>query len=216
MKALCKHKKNSFWQDTISLLNKDYETSALIAAAISRGDKNAEIVLFKKYYPAVLYIMEKKTGDPELAQDLCQEAFCILLERLRTRPLDEPEKLAAFLHTIASNLHIAEIRKSDRRKTFNNQELVNTVKDVSQNQYRTLVKERAGKAVRLLLETMDNPRDKKLLYSFYIEEKEKAEVCAELDLSLRHFDKVLYRAKQRFKSLLTESRESGSKSDDDD
>jgi RNA polymerase sigma factor (sigma-70 family) len=187
------------------LLNPSYETSTLIAAAISQGDKNAEVALFKKYYPATLYLMEKKTGDPELAQDLCQEAICILLERLRSRPLDEPEKLAAFLHSIASNLHIAEIRKSDRRKTFNNQELVNIVKDPSQNQYRTLMKERAGKAVRLLLSSMDNARDKKLLHSFYIEEKDKAEICAELDLSLRHFDKVLFRAKQRFKNLITQS-----------
>ena len=187
------------------MLTKDYETSALIATAISRGDKNAEVVLFKKYYPPMLYIMERKTGDPEHAQDLCQEAFCILLERLRSRPLDEPEKLAAFLHTIAFNLHIAEIRKSHRRKTFNNQDIVNAVSDISQNQYRTLIKERASNAVRLLLDSMDNPRDKKLLHSFYIQEKDKADVCAELDLSLRHFDKVLYRAKQRFKSLLTQN-----------
>jgi RNA polymerase sigma-70 factor (ECF subfamily) len=181
-----------------------YETPALIAAAISKGDKKAEEVLFKKYYQPTLYILERKTGNTELAQDLCQEAFCIMIERLRSRPLDEPDKLAGFLHTIAINLHIAEVRKSGRRKTFTNQAILDVAKDASQNQYLALLKERKAKAVRLLIESMDNSRDRKLLYGFYILEKEKAEICDELDLSLRHFDKVLFRAKQRFRELLTQ------------
>lgn len=179
-----------------------YETPALIAAAISRGDAKAEELLFRKYYRPTLYLLERKTGDPELAQDLCQEAFCILLERLRTRPLDEPDRLVGFLHNIAVNLHIADVRKSMRRKTFTSETLAETVVDSSQNQYRLLLKDRASWAVRHVIASMSNLRDKKLLYGFYIEEKDKAEVCAELDLSLRHFDKVLFRAKQRFKELV--------------
>jgi len=184
------------------LLTSEHETPALIAAAIGRGDKQAETLLFQKYYKPMLYILERRTGDAELAQDLCQEAFCIVLERLRTKPLDEPDKLAAFLHTTASNLHIADIRKAQRRKTFADQQLLDHAADPTQNQYRTLLKERAGAAVRLLVSAMDNPRDRKLLYSFYIEEKDKPEICAELDLSLRHFDKVLFRARQRFRELV--------------
>ncbi|MES2624670.1 MAG: sigma-70 family RNA polymerase sigma factor [Pseudomonadota bacterium] len=193
------------------MLTNSYETPALIATAISKGDKKAEEVLFKKYYKPTLYILERKTGDAELAQDLCQEAFCIMLERLRSRPLDEPDKLAGFLHTIAINLHIGEIRKSSRRKTFTNQAVLDVVADASQNQYRILQKERVAKAVRQLVESMDNTRDRKLLYGFFIQEKDKAEICDELDLSLRHFDKVLFRAKQRFRELLTEDTESSSR-----
>jgi RNA polymerase sigma-70 factor (ECF subfamily) len=184
------------------LVTPAYETPALIATAISRGDKNAEAVLFKKYYKPTLFILERRTGDPELAQDLCQEAFCIMLERLRSKPLDEPDKLAAFLHNIAINLHIAEIRKSSRRKTFTDQALLDVVADATQNQYRKLIKERTGAAVRLLIGAMDNARDRKLLYGYFIQEKDKADICAELDLSLRHFDKVLFRAKQRFRELV--------------
>lgn len=181
----------------------DDETPAHIATAISQGDKNAEAVLYRKYYKATLFIVERKSGDRELAQDLCQEAFCIALERLRSRPLDDPDKLPAFLHSIAINLHIAEIRKAGRRKTFTDQALLDTVADATQNQYRTLLRERQSGAVRRVIAGMDNSRDRKLLYAFYILEKDKAEICAELDLSLRHFDKVLFRAKQRFRDLVT-------------
>ncbi len=182
-----------------------YETPAALATAISRGDRQAEAALYARYYRTTLYILERKTGDPELAQDLCQDAFCITLERLRSQPLSEPEKLLAFLHSTAVNLYIADVRKSDRRKTFADQALLEGVADGSQNQYRALLRERSGEAVRRLIEALDNTRDKLLLYQYYIEEKDKAQVCAELGLTHRHFDKVLFRAKQRFKELLMHS-----------
>jgi RNA polymerase sigma factor (sigma-70 family) len=182
-----------------------YETPAALATAISRGDTKAEAALFARYYRPTLFILERKTGDPELAQDLCQEAFCITLERLRQQPLADPDKLPAFLHSIALNLYIGEIRKADRRKTFNDQALLEGVADSTQNQYRQLLRERSGEAVRRLIAAMDNSRDRMLLYQYYIEEKDKAQVCADLGLTHRHFDKVLFRAKQRFKELLMHS-----------
>jgi RNA polymerase sigma-70 factor (ECF subfamily) len=182
-----------------------YETPALLATAISRGDKKAEAEFYSRYYQPALFILERKTGDHELAEDLCQEAFCITLERLRHQPLSDPDKLPAFLHSTAVNLYIAELRKADRRKTFTNQALLDDVADGTQNQYRALLRERSGEAVRRLIEAMDNSRDRMLLYQYYIQEKDKAQVCVELGLSHRHFDKVLFRAKQRFKDLLTHS-----------
>ena len=182
-----------------------YATPAALVTAINRGDKNAEAALFARYYVPTLFILERKTGDPQLAQDLCQEAFFITLERLRKQPLTDPDKLPAFLHSTALNLYIAETRKADRRKTYSDQALLDGVVDGTQNQYRLLLRERAGEAVRRLIDAMDNDRDRKLLYQYYIEEKDKAQVCADLGLTHRHFDKVLFRAKQRFKELLRQS-----------
>jgi RNA polymerase sigma-70 factor (ECF subfamily) len=179
-----------------------YETPLLLVTAIGRGDTKAEAVFYKRYYQSTLFILERKTHDPELAQDLCQEAFCITLERLRQQTLNDPDKLPAFLHSTALNLYIAEIRKADRRKTFSDHELLNGVVDATQNQYRALARERSGEAVRRLIAAMDNSRDRSLLYQYYIEEHDKIQVCADLGLSHRHFDKVLFRARQRFKELL--------------
>lgn len=184
------------------MLTSAYETPALIATAISQGDKKAEAVLFEKYYKPTLYLMERRTRDPDLAQDLCQEAFCIVLERLRINPLSEPDKLAAYLHSVASNLYIAGLRKAGRQKTLTDPTLAEKVADATQNQFRILLRERTSTAVRSLIESMENTRDRRLLYGFYVQEREKAELCDELDLSLRHFDRVLFRAKQRFRDLI--------------
>lgn len=180
-----------------------YETPALIASAISQGDRNAEVVLYKKYYSGTLYLLERKTADKELAQDLCQEAFCVLIERLRARPLEQPEKLVGFLYNIAINIHIADLRKTVRRNTVADSELMETIADNRQNQYRQLLREHTAKAVRNMILSMGNSRDRKVLYGYFIQEKEKEEICKELDLSQRHFDRVLFRAKQRFKELIT-------------
>jgi RNA polymerase sigma-70 factor (ECF subfamily) len=160
-------------------------------------------VLYRKYYATTLYLLERRTGNKQLAEDLCHEAFCVLLERLRTRPLDEPDKLAVFLYNVAINVQIADARKSARRNTVADSELVDTIVDSGQNQYRQLLKERTGRAVRSLIRSMSNRRDRLLLYGYFIQEKDKEEICKELDLSQRHFDRVLFRAKQRFKQLIT-------------
>ena len=102
----------------------EYETPLQIAAAINLGDRAAETVLFERYYRTVLYILRKRLRDEESARDLCQETFRVTLERLRRAPLQEPEKLAAFIHSIAVKLSIADIRKAERRQTYPDSEYV--------------------------------------------------------------------------------------------
>jgi CHAT domain-containing protein len=70
------------------VLTKGYETPALLVAAIGQGDKRAELALFDRYYKQTLFLLERKTSDPDQAQDLCQEALLIVIERLRSQPLN--------------------------------------------------------------------------------------------------------------------------------
>ena len=101
-----------------------------------------------------------------------------------------------------TNLHIAEVRKSVRRKTHANQSLINQAHDPTQSQFRNLLMQKRASAVQLILESLPNPRDRALLEAYYIQEKDKSEICEALDLGERHFDKVLYRAKQRFREFV--------------
>lgn len=183
----------------------DQDSPDQIANAISRGDKKAEAVLLERYYRTVLYILKKRVRDEEHARDLCQDTFRIAIERLRREPLAEPEKLAAFLQSIGTNLCIAESRKSDRRQTFADSEYVELVADLNADQSSGLDRERAASAVRHLLTELDNERDQKILYRYYIDELDKEDICAELALNHRHFDKVISRARTRFRELIDAS-----------
>jgi RNA polymerase sigma-70 factor (ECF subfamily) len=180
----------------------DFETAADLATAISNGDSRAEAEFYRRYQQSLLFILERKTGDAEAARDLCQEAFCVLLERLRGESLADPGKVVSYLHMIGTNLHIAEVRKSIRRKTHANQALVNQCPEVTQNQLKILLQERRAMAVHYLIDSLPNLRDRQVLDAWFIQELDKTEICAALDLGERHFDKVLYRAKQRFSALI--------------
>ncbi len=54
--------------------------------------------------------------------------------------------------------------------------------------------------------SFETDRDRQILYRFYIAEEDKERICADLDLSSLHFNRVLFRARQRFKDLLESSR----------
>lgn len=60
--------------------------------------------------------------------------------------------------------------------------------------------------MRTLIGELGTERDRQILFRFYVAEHEKATICADLDLDLVHFNKVLFRAKQRFRTLLEKRR----------
>jgi RNA polymerase sigma factor (sigma-70 family) len=179
-----------------------YESPGQLASAISQGDNTAESVLIERYYRVVLYILKKRVHDDEHARDLCQETFRITIERLRKESLSEPDKLAAFLQSIAANLCIADSRRSARRQTYADSEFIEQLADQSINQFSQLDRDRAAKAVRRLLAELDNVMDRTILHRYYIDELDKHEICEELALSHRHFDKVISRARARFRELI--------------
>tara|TARA_R110001592_G_scaffold44809_1_gene143800 strand:+ start:587 stop:1183 length:597 start_codon:yes stop_codon:yes gene_type:complete len=182
-----------------------YENSEQIALAISQGDRKAESVLLERYYRTVFFILRRRGNDEEQARDLCQETFRITFERLREKPLAEPSKIAAFMRSIAVNLCIAENRKTERRQTFTNSDIVELAAEQGLDQFTNLAKERAAMAIRRLLTELTSERDQKILYRYYIDEIDKKDICAELALNHRHFDKVISRARTRFKQLIDAS-----------
>lgn len=182
-----------------------YENSEQIALAISQGDRKAESILLERYYRTVFFILRRRGNDEDQARDLCQETFRITIERLREKPLAEPSKLAAFMRSIAVNLCIAENRKSERRQTFTNSDAVELAAEQGLDQLASLAKERAAAAIRRLLTELTSERDQRILYRYYIDEIDKQEICTELALNHRHFDKVISRARTRFKQLLDAS-----------
>jgi RNA polymerase sigma-70 factor (ECF subfamily) len=53
-----------------------------------------------------------------------------------------------------------------------------------------------------LLNELKTPRDKEILQSYFIYDKNKLQICQDLDLTAEHFDRVLFRARQRLKQLI--------------
>jgi RNA polymerase sigma-70 factor (ECF subfamily) len=151
----------------------------------------------------VLFLLQREVIDPALAEDLCSETFRIVLERLRREPLEDPLKLAAFLAQTARNLAIADRRKSARRQTLTGeQSAIDSFAAEGSDPSVALQSQTRAKAIREVLEEMPNIRDRLLLVRFYLYDEDKADICRDLKLSEEHFNRVIFRARERFRGLL--------------
>ena len=169
---------------------------------IGAGDSSAETELVERYSRGLRYLLRRLGASPELADDLHQEAFRIVLERLRGKGLSDPAGLAGFLHGTARNLVIAERRKTARRRTEADEETLAQAPNPGPSQLSTVLLDEEAEAVRRLIRALPTERDRQLLLRFYVAEEDKSRICADLGLDSLHFNRVLFRARQRFKETL--------------
>lgn len=175
---------------------------ASLSHRICAGDTHAENDLSRRIAPGVTQVIIRLTGNFALAQELCQEALIILLTRLRTRPLDDPDKLPAFVAQVARNLVAAERRKDYRRRTDTDSEALDGVADGAEGQEQDAQRESAAEAIRTVLAEMKSVRDRTLLVRYYLRDEDKKKICKDLGLTEPGFNVVLFRARSRFLELL--------------
>jgi hypothetical protein len=61
---------------------------------------------------------------------------------------------------------------------------------------------RWAQAAQSMLKEMPTARDRDLLVRFYLNDESKEAICASLGLSDEHFNRVIFRARNRFRALL--------------
>lgn len=169
---------------------------------IRAGQKSAESELVRRYSRPIMLMLEQRTGDIQRAEDIHQDTFRIAIERLRTTGIDNPSRIAAFLHKTAINVLIGDYRKEARRQTYADTERIHRHTDTTSDQLRQLIRDEADHAIRATIQELNSARDRELLYRFYILQQEKSVLCKTLDLSEEHFDRVISRARKRFRQLI--------------
>jgi RNA polymerase sigma-70 factor (ECF subfamily) len=189
--------------DASSMPDEDEAKAASdLVRRIAVGDAAAEGELVERYSRGLRYLLRRLGAPPELADDFHQETFRIVLERLRKKELDEPEGLAGFLRGTARNLMIAERRKTARRRTESDDEEIAQAVNPAPSQLSTVLLDEEAETVRRLIRELPTDRDRQLLLRYYVSEEEKESLCADLGLDSLHFNRVLFRARQRFKEIL--------------
>jgi RNA polymerase sigma-70 factor, ECF subfamily len=173
-----------------------------LARRIRAGEVQAEAELTRRFERGIAQILIRQTSNLALAQELCQETLIIIIRRLRTQPLDNPDKLAAFIAQTARNLAIAERRKERRRRTEPRGDELVEVPDDQRDQERDAQRESAAAAIRTVLADMKSARDRLLLVRYYLREEDKDVICRDLGMTAPSFNVVLFRARSRFLELL--------------
>jgi RNA polymerase sigma-70 factor (ECF subfamily) len=179
------------------------QIAADLVARIGRGARDAEEAMVRRYGAGLLYLLKRRTRDPELALDLRQDTFRIAIEKLRSSRLDEPERLAAYLRAVALNLWVAHQRKNARRATTPDSDAIEAAADDSgAGPFADVSREQVRDAIGTLLAELGTPRDREILTRLYIKDEDKEGICAALGIDATHFNRVLFRAKERFRELL--------------
>lgn len=176
-----------------------------LVGRIRAGDQQAETQLVKKFQRPVYELLRNRSRDPELAQDLLQETFIVVLGRLRSEGIEQPDKLPAFMHRVAHNLLIGHFRKESRRDTRPDSDAIEKEVDSGDAQLESVLRDEQGQLVRSLLDELHTPRDREILLRFYVWGHEKPLVCEALGLNYDQFDRVISRARKRFRNLAERS-----------
>ena len=87
-----------------SILENEREVAAELAHRVVVGDPLAESELINRYSRGLRFLLRRKTRDTELAEDLLQDTWAVALEKMRQKPLDQPERLSGFLSGIARHI----------------------------------------------------------------------------------------------------------------
>jgi len=186
--------------------NEEAEIASGLVARIRNGDRAAESELVARYSRGLLFMLKRRTnGDEQLAEDVHQDAFRIVIERLRTEGINDARKLSGYLHSTGKNVLIGILRRRQRRNTHADSGLIDaTPRDESTALDETIHDQMAVK-IRELLHQLSSDRDRALLTRFYLQQEDKRTICQALELSDLHFNRVLYRAKNRFRTLVENS-----------
>jgi RNA polymerase sigma-70 factor, ECF subfamily len=186
------------------------EASADLVHRIVSGDPAAEAELVRRFGRALSFLIRRLTRDETVAEDLYQETFRLVIEKVRGGELREPERLPGFVSSLARNLFLGAVRRSGRRQKWQGDpEAAQVAPDPAPGQLAGLLARERGAAVRRVLEELKNDRDREILSRYYIADERKEDICRDLDLSDLHFNRVLFRARQRYKELFESRHGSG-------
>lgn len=149
-------------------------------------------------------LLDRHTNGRPEAEDLFQDTFRLVIEKLRRGELREPAKLPGFLAQIARSLAIEHYRKVQRRKTDPDSDALADVMASGSGQLAELLKREDAGLVRQVIRELGTERDRDLLLRFYIAEEDKERISADHGLTGLQFNRVLHRARERYRELYLE------------
>ena len=177
-------------------------TNARIAQGIMDGDREFESVLVERFSKGVELMLRRRTRDYALAQDLTQDTLIAVIKRLRETGIDNPHLLNAYVHQTARYIVLAWQRRAGNYREIAIQD-PDCVSDVDGPE-AAMNRDIAAEQVRRLISELRTQRDRDVLRRYYFHEQTKAQVCDALGLAPGAFDRIISRARARFRQILEE------------
>lgn len=154
-------------------------------------------------YPGLMAVLTRRCGSSQLAFDLLQDAFVTTLAKQREGLALSGDDFAGYVFRTAINHLRNHLRRE--RSTVCEQAWIDRAEDAAPSPADCSQRDINRRLVRALLEQLTNPRDRQLLVRHYLDERERDEVCRELQLTPAQFARVAHRARQRLRELIEQA-----------
>lgn len=145
--------------------------------------------------------LERKCGSVAVAEDLLSEAIETSLRKLHEGKIERPEQLVGYVYRVALN-HLRNFRRRDRTSRSAPDAIDNLEDEQNADVAAPIDQARWGKVVVEVLKELPAVRDRQLLVAYYLGEEDKDALCQRLGLDEKHFNRVIHRARERFRALL--------------
>jgi len=159
---------------------------------------------FVSYFGELIRIkLRSKLRSPELAEEVRQETFLRVLNTLRRKGgLQHPERLGAFVNTMCNNVTYEALRAETRTNPYPDEEFDPV--DIRVDVESELVTDERKRMVKTVLSGL-SAKDQDLLRSVFFEEKDKDEICRQLNVDREYLRVLIHRAKECFRTNYSKS-----------
>jgi RNA polymerase sigma-70 factor, ECF subfamily len=169
--------------------------------SLRSGDARTE-EHFVSYFGELIHLkLRSRLGSKEAIEDVRQETFLRVLKLVRSADgLREPDRLGAFVNSVCNHVLLEHYRSKNKTESFLDSDAEATLVNHDPNALSLLETKDAQRIVRQILRELTD-RDRLLLQSVLLDERDKDEVCAELGITRDYLRVLVHRAKQSFKSF---------------
>ena len=158
---------------------------------------------FTTYFSELLSLkLRVRIRSPQLIEDIRQETLLRVLQILRTKGgVEHPERFGAFVSGVCNNVLMEMVRADTRHDSLESEmDPVDRKVDLD----APLVTRQRQRQVENVLRELPE-KDRELLRLFFLEERDKAEICKRFQVSEDYLRVLLYRAKSRFRATYFKS-----------
>jgi RNA polymerase sigma-70 factor, ECF subfamily len=171
---------------------------------LREGDTSTE-GHFVAYFDQLLRIkLRARMLASETVEDLRQETYIRVLVTLRKDGVRQPERFGAFVNGICNNVIQEFYRATSRTSPWDDSYL--ELPDHALDGEGLLATKQSKERVRQVIEELPK-KDRDLIRAYFLEEKDKDEVCEQFGVDRDYFRVLLHRAKDKFRVLYEKDRE---------
>ena len=162
-------------------ISKNFSDKDLVMSFIN-GDNSALAALIDKYRSRIFGFIISKVKNKEVAEDIFQETFIKVINKIKKRKYNEQGKFIVWVMTITHNLIMDYFRKQKKRKFFKSTDDFNVfdfIKNGELNVEQKLIKEQVLNHLKILINELPIEQKEILQMRYYskMSYKEISENC---------------------------------------